>query len=224
MNRKETIKQWARGFGLALILGAAWRTAPAQGIIHVVPQTPIYYGGPLQSSQDLDLNGDGVTDFVLESDGDTALLAPQGLNRLIAIPEPPPDLGSFVAALSPGFSVGSSLDPVYQWYDRQTDQFGNAVIGSQALFGNQFVVLGYFTGQTAFAGCDLYYDGASHYGWIQIANPLHIVAGAITDWAYETAPDTAILAGQVPEPAAIVLFGLTVPMLCWLFRKRRRES
>jgi hypothetical protein len=214
---------WARGAALALIVAAATGGARSQGIIHTTPGSPIYYAAGFIGSSDIDINGDGVTDFVLLSEAGDVLLAPQGNNRLIAIPEPPPDLGSFVAALDQGFPIGSSLDPVYQWYGRQTDQFGAAAIGAQEGIDNQISVLGYFAGRTAFAGFDLYYDGADHYGWIQIANPLPVVSGQIVDWAYQTSPNTPILAGQgaVPEPGVAVLLLLGLAAICWSAQTRR---
>jgi hypothetical protein len=211
---------WARGGSLALIVVAATGGTHAQGIIYTTPGSPIYYAAGFIGSTDIDINGDGVTDFVLLSEAGDVLLAPQGNNRLIAIPEPPPDLGSFVAALDEGFTVGSSLDPVYQWYDRQTDQFGAAAIGAQESIDGQINVLGYFTARTAYAGFDLYYDGADHYGWMRIANPLPVVSGQVLDWAYQTRPRTPIFAGQVPEPGAAILLVLGLAGVCW---SRRNE-
>jgi hypothetical protein len=202
-------------------VAAATGGARSQGIIHTTPSSPIYYAAGFIGSSDIDINGDGVADFVILSEAGDVMLAPQGNNRLIAIPEPPPDLGSFVAALDQGFAVGSSLDPVYQWYDHQTDQFGAAAIGAQEGLGGQISVLGYFAGRTAFAGFDLYYDGADHYGWMRIANPLPVVAGQVVDWAYQTSPNTPLLAGQVPEPATSVLLLLGLAGGVWSQQNRR---
>jgi hypothetical protein len=66
-----------------------------------------------------------------------------------------------------------------------------------------------YSGFTAYAGLDLYYDSAHHYGWMRISDPYPpmFMAGEILDWAYESSPNTPILAGAVPEPGTLVWFG-----------------
>jgi|GEM_PF-299762 len=199
---------WVRCVGLALMSALMFYRASAQGIIYGIPPTPAYYALG-EFSYNLDVNGDGSPDFVLISEPGDALIKPLGNNSLIAIPEPPPDLGSFVAALSAGIAVGSSLDPLYQWYYPNTDQFGTAAIGAQISIDNQIATLGYFFGKTAYAGFNLYYDGANHYGWMQIANPYSILAGQVLDYAYQTSPNTPIFAGEVPEPSTLALLALS---------------
>jgi hypothetical protein len=80
-----------------------------------------------------------------------------------------------------------------------------------------------FDGFTAYAGFDLVYDGADHYGWMRISDPYPpmFCGGEILDWAYETAPNTALLAGAVPEPGSVVLFELGVVLLTWRVGFRR---
>jgi hypothetical protein len=201
----------ARGANLALSFTLLAGSACAQGTInYVVPGQAIYYA-PVPLQHDLDLNGDGIIDYSLISDGADTVLSPLGNNRLITIPEPPPDLGSLVAALDGGFLIAPSLQPVFQWYDQQTDQFGHALIGADRDIGH----IGYFSGRTAFVGLSFEYDGSQHYGWLRLANPLAITAGQLTDWAYETRPGTAIPAGAVPEPATWTLLTLGSGFIAW---------
>ena len=206
---------WARGIGLALLLVATTETGSGQGIIYGTPSQPIGYNPVNNVSFDIDVNGDGTVDYTVISQFGQVLLQPHWDNRIITIPASPPDLGYLVAALPTGFSIGSSLDPVYAWYDRNTDAFGTAVIGVQMDVG----AISYFLGQTAFVGLDLVYGGEDHYGWMRIDNPLQIVAGQIVDWAYQTRPNTPILAGAVPEPSAEALIILAGGLIL-LGRKR----
>jgi len=183
-------------------------------IVYTVPPQPLYYG-PNPSSQNIDINGDGVPDFTLRSDGNAITLAPLDNNAVAAWPEPPPDLGSLVWAFNQGQSISSSLDPVLIWYGRNTDQFGSALIVETMNIGS----IGFFQGHTdAYAGLELSVGESSYFGWLHIQN-LGLNVGQVTDWAYNSSPDMPILAGQVPEPSTGVLIILAGGIV-WLTRRR----
>jgi len=132
-------------------------------------------------------------------------------------------LGYLVAAVNPGTSIGSSLTPILnaQWYNNQTDQFGNATIGTEALIDNQLSVIGNFAGlSSAYIGFDLVDNGNNYYGWIQVSNPLNDVYGDIVDWAYQSSPNTFITAGVVPEPSIFALLTLSGIVVGLLRQKR----
>ena len=186
----------------------------AQGtIVFVSPSQPIYYSD-YPSGQDIDLNGDGVPDFNLSSwNGMDINLTPLNNNAIISVPEPPGDLGAFIYAFDQGAPISSLLDPVLTWWG--SDGNGPPGIVTASNIGS----IGYFQGNTdAFAGIRLDVAGSLYYGWIQIHN-FTANWGQISDWAYETSPNTPIFAGEVPEPstaALIFIFGAAF----WLVRKR----
>ncbi len=179
-------------------------------IVYTAPPQPLYYG-PVPSSQYIDIDGDGVSDFTLLSDGNAITLAPLGNNAVAAWPEPPPDLGSLVWAFNQGQSISSSLAPVLIWYGLTTDQFGSALIVETMNVGS----IGFFQGHTdAYAGLELNDGTSSYFGWLHFQN-LGLNVGQITDWAYNSSPNAPILAGQVPEPStgALVILACAIVLL-----------
>lgn len=185
-------------------------------IVHTVPLQPLYYG-PISSSQNIDINGDGVSDFTLLSDGNAITLALLDNNAVAAWPEPPPDLGSLVWAFNQGDRISSSLDPVWIWYGRTTDQFGSALIVETMNVGS----IGFFQGHTdAYAGLELNLGGSSYFGWLHIQN-LGLNVGQVSDWAYNSSPNAPILAGQVPEPSSVAVLILGGAVV-WCRRNRER--
>lgn len=58
-------------------------------------------------------------------------------------------------------------------------------------------------------------DDSLHYGWFRVALPAS-GAGTLVDYAYETTPNTALIAGAVPEPASMALMcGGLAGLLAW---------
>lgn len=210
---------WARGASLALLLALIQRTAIAQGIIHTVPAQPLFYSY-LPSSDDIDVNNDGIADFNLSSPNGIEIdLTPLNNNAILSFPEPPPDIGGFVYALPADAAISSSLDPVLVWFD-QNWPGGTATIVACANIG----CLGYFQGNTdAYAGIRLEAGGNFHYGWLHIQNG-GLNFGQITDWAYETSLNTPILAGAVPEPSPTALLAVGVLSLLLLRGLRPRRN
>jgi hypothetical protein len=229
MKTMEINQFLAQRFGILLMLSATSAPTSAE-IIYGMPQQGLYYHTAVDVSYDVDVRGT-TPDFTLISRSfpGTAGIAPVGDNKLLTTTGPSGlDQYSWIAALSEGSAIGSSLEPAFSWYDRNTDQYGQGIIGlgpdgaGESYFLNQTPP---YSGFTAYAGFDLVYDGANHYGWIRISDPYPPIftAGEILDWAYETSPNTPILAGAVPEPRSVGLFELGVVLLAWRvgFRQTR---
>jgi hypothetical protein len=162
-------------------------------IVYVQPSQPINYGTyPL--SYNLDLNNDGITDFVMSCDIGGVNLTPQDNNRVVVD-------GSFlVAALNQGEQISPSLNPVYQWTG------SSVTLGAQAVFDGQYFYAGNFSSKDAFIGLEFQAGGNNYFGWMEVTNFFNIAAGQVLGWAYETVPNTPILAGQVPEASSVALF------------------
>ena len=80
---------------------------------------------------------------------------------------------------------------------------------------------GHFLETNACLGISFQIDGNTHYGWIQIDNPNDVPGGTITGFAYESTPNTSIIAGAIPEPSSMILFIVGVTGI-WTLRKRKK--
>jgi hypothetical protein len=160
-----------------------------------VPNPQPYYSAvvPQNMSFNIDIDGDGTTDFVLTSMvNDTVYLTAQGNNQILV-------QNFFVGALLYGASIGSTTAG-YSW------------VGGQSILDNvmgnistpYLIEAGNFIGLTdGYIGFDLVRGGSNYYGWMEVSSPNDSglagdagMSGTIIDWAYQTTPDTSILAGQ----------------------------
>jgi hypothetical protein len=201
---------------IAAICGTAW----SQGVIHVVPAQPYHYSD-LPTSQNIDINGDGIPDFNLSSPNGIQIdLNPLNNNSILAVPEQSPDVGVLIAALTQGAAISSSassLDPTFVWYGNNSPYGGSATIVAASDIGS----IGYFQGNSsAYAGFELNIGDYDYFGWFYIHN-LGANIGQITDWAYESSPNTPIEAGAVHEPSTL---GLLMLGAILFFVKRKRPS
>lgn len=214
-------RMWAGCFGVLLTFVGL---AHGQGIVVFQPNpAPPYSMAGFPNDYALDINNDGTADFILRSqDPDTsvnnAFLVPLGFNSIVASVD-------YVSDMNPGETVGPSLTPIYSWTTSKS------AIGTLALLaGDGFAEDGNFVGKTdGYIGFDLVSDGQNHYGWMYITSPGAEgltgdagLFGNVTEWAYETSPNTPIVVGAVPEPPtwALLVFGGGV--IRWL--AVRRES
>jgi hypothetical protein len=188
------------------MLAAMQSAAFGQGIIYVSPQQPIYYSDVFDRSTPLDLTGNGIPDYLLICTLQGVFLSPQGSNSVIA------DGSYLVAAINQGGVVSSSLDPLYQWVATSGVPGGNVTLGASAIFDGQYFYTGNFSGLDAFIGLQFQLDGTTHYGWIEVNNSPNAAAGQVLGWAYETSPNTPIVAGAVPEPTtwALLVLGTAI--------------
>jgi hypothetical protein len=161
---------------------------------------PIYY--------QMDLNGDGTAEYQFDSSisgfhvtgtDNNHIAAFLSLNTFFTLP---------LDSMSP---VGSDVSP-FTWAS------GLTVITSCRDIG----CIGLYTGvESAYAGLQFQIEGQTHYGWVRLGAPIAgLNGGWIYEYAYETRPDTPILAGAVPEPSTWALLG-TGGLLFWWYGRRQ---
>ena len=196
--------------------------ALAQGsltIIHVdPPDIGAFFGPP----QNIDVNADGLVDFVFESSQRSFRILPEGLNAAIARQNPLPDRSSYATPLLLGAGIGSMAPTGLSWV--QTEDVGGGQIGPTFTACTTEGCLGDFTGLDAFLGVRFQGSEGLHYGWMRVSVPFAGVNGGwIHEWAYETRPGEAILAGAVPEPSTWVLLA-TAGLLFWWHGRQKRTG
>ncbi len=85
-----------------------------------------------------------------------------------------------------------------QWFDRQLDIYGYAVLGAQVVFPSYQPNPGSSpgpNGSNTYLGLRFESGGTTYYGWMRVSTYPTGGAGQILSWAYETRPNTSISAG-----------------------------
>jgi hypothetical protein len=127
-------------------------------------------------------------------------------------------------ALAANALIGPSMSPV-AWIGNLDSPRTLALSGWRDIGDPDFKGIGEFAGvESAYAGLQLLINGNTHYGWIRLGAPLPFLNGGwIYDFAYETRPDTPILAGAVPEPSTWALLVGGGVLMVWFTRKRNER-
>lgn len=221
-------------FGLMLAFWLASATfVRAQGtIIYHQPSVPLY---PL-IGQEVDVDGGGQVEFQLfdrtEIGASFFGTAAQGVAsaRLLVIPQGPNDIGSYLVGVEEGFAVGGPLRESWFWAASDAPNgYGQAIVLGTWLppEGNQLIPAGFFHDTTAFMGIHFQIGESWHYGWVRIqgegGEDVLAPQGWILDWAYESRPDTPILAGAVPEPSTWALLVGGGVLVVWFGRERNER-
>jgi hypothetical protein len=187
----------------ALATGALLATpdqAPAEIIYSGLVDVPV----GSNTSYNLDLNGNGTTDFTIVNSYDAghrvgSLVVQAPDNNAVVITPP------VAAALNP-FDVISANDPLGGGRRLMASAFfhppgsGTSSVGFYACSGLPWCWAHKFLGLRF-----VFPDGSTHYGWARMSVSVGGIDPVIVhDWAYEDTPDKPILAGDTigsPAPA-----------------------
>lgn len=167
----------------------------------------------------IDYDGDSITDIRLRY-SDVAFLAipqlgPDGLmNEITAeqrVTRPrcwPLDYGTELGPELPGSIIWHpEEEPLIEW---MWDSSGVHAIGTWYNTFNRYMGVRFDTGA-----------GDTHHGWVQMTVYGEFGGAIVHDWAWNTTPGEAILAGQVPEPASWALFLVGGPLVLLAYRRHR---
>ena len=162
----------------------------------------------------VDLDSNGTTDLTIvgtEGVTDTMRVSLTGRNETWAFLAY--SNGVFISSYASAFKRGSEAGPSLTSGDPRIGWFNDADAPAPAILtvGDQGTPIegSFLPGapfEQKFLGVRFEREGAMHYGWVGISGYANIGQELyIHAWAYESEPDTAIIVGQIPEPAAGLL-------------------
>ena len=183
---------------------------------------------PTLPARSLDFDSDGIMEIVFSSNGQDLVGALASHVEIQGIRELPPDLGAWATPLEYMEVVSATSASLGSWIvPNGTNTFGLRTATSQGTFsywpqGYVFVPdggLGSFTPVSGYLAVRFQQSDGIHYGWVEIGVDSSAAYGYLRSYAWETTPNTPIIAGSVPEPGRMAL--LMLGCVCWQMRRRR---
>jgi hypothetical protein len=183
---------------VATTVAACILASPSQAaIVYHSANIWINYG-----TYNLDLNGDGVTDFTLVSADENCGRYCVKAKSLIVTPAS--GNGVMVGPLKRGDEIG----PIQAFDGNPAGMSGYviSVCGLKVCVGSS----GPWLGKTGYLGLSFQVNGETYYGWALLSSPKPGGSGILLGYAYETIPGRAMLAGETSYvwfAPAIINFG-----------------
>jgi len=161
---------------------------------------------------ELDFNEDGIIDLLLNySDG--IQVTPANGSALV-------NHGEILAQedVWGDFNLGPVVNSSLTWgndaeslaYYSYSDAYGDVYTGPWVMARQGTLGLSFQAG------------GQTHYGWLRMSNQ-YGESVTVHDFAYESSPDTGIIAGAVPEPSSVALFTIGA-IGAWILRKEKTAN
>ena len=194
-------------------------------------------------SKNIDVDGDGTNDLGFFSAGNGEILVLTSFDAQILVRRigGPNDIGGVAARFDAGSILGPesvttrytffSLSPYAPYYypDLQSPEaLGEYFPNFDEPLPRDVLVTGsinpgaedLWKGRSGYLGYRMLKDDGWHYGWVYVEKDplLTVIGGYVTAYAYETTPNTPILA-QIPEPSINLMAAFSI--MSWLCRRRR---
>jgi hypothetical protein len=195
-------------YALAASAAGVAMLALAQPTEAKVIYTPAHKWLPLNRNFYLDLNHDGVSDFLLfMRDASTYTccfthslwVSPQAENGAIGHACPTCRNHSVIASALP---KGAKVGPGSPFLRRNALMFCSGNTDAGSFHSGSWLYLG----KPAYLGLEFKIKGRTHYGWARMANVQGEAPKAeLTGYAYETIPNKPIIAGKTKGPDVITV-------------------
>jgi len=183
---------------------------------------------------DIDINGDGIVDYILSVQNNIFDIIPTGSNSVLSVPAD--DYGDAdVPPLRAGIVIGGSLTPLPPgtFWGNSSNVVGNPNLnyfidfGTIGLYSPQW---GTFALTNGFVGLQFWINNQAYYGFLQLDTRWNIGAGGIYQgYGWNTTPGDSITTTyfrdtfqppDVPEPSAWSLIAISASLiLCRRFRQ-----
>ena len=191
-RHKKRLARRLAAYSFAVSAGAV---AADQASARVVPFRPA--GGPIvvpfddccDILVDIDIDGDGNDDYSLSGYFGFSIDG-MGINQVVA------ELSTYLAAI---ISAGETIDIPFSGGRRGSAGLDN-FFGTRGFLGVDFDIPG----------------GSSHFGYLDVEIDAGQTELTIHGGAYESEPDTGIVAGAIPEPSGLAMLATgAVALASW---------
>ncbi len=211
---------------IAWVFALSALTVDAAVVVTTLAEPLLLYDptNPVPTYAPIDINQDGVVDFTFGYGFTDISLKTERSNRAVIHNDAPPDLGGSIEALLAGYMIGPTLEPGDSWISADLrdgyvspgeSAFINIVEGFNLMYSSRMpAVLA-----RVYMGLEFELADGTHYGYFDLEAQHDTLGVRIHGWAWESQPNTPILAGSVPEPGRIVL--LLAGVFALVCRRRR---
>lgn len=140
-------------------------------------------------SYSLDLNNDGITDFVVSAHGFLTTFS-QGWGVAEIVGAPGNEVAEYFSSYAKPIGYGENIGPGQQWYFYGILRYWSSAYVTSHTYG-------YFDNSPDYVGLHFMVDGQMHYGWLRLSVYNNANGFVLYEYGYEATPESSIKAGEI---------------------------